>query len=359
MWTVRGGSRTVRVPRQSRDRPVPGGLRLAQAKNCREFLVAAMSGRRRQRISSAATWTTTSLASAALSPARKGWNGRLPVPGGGQYEWQGFRKDLPSELNPARGFIATANHNINPPGYTPPLMFKNADTRFERITRLLQIFASGPPKLTLEDHQRMQHDALSLRALADLPAFAGGTRQTPRSSASAPRSRLGRRTTRRQPRRRPLRELARRPGRRGSRPWRGRRGRPWPRRRRGRGDARRGRDAAEGDSAGEPEPRSTVGAAAYACLPASAAAHVRSRSGGAQRRGGTVEADGASYREIFDVANWDRSLVINVPGQSGQPGSPFYDHLLPLWTENGYFPLAFSDRAVAGAAKYRLTLRPR
>jgi penicillin G amidase len=78
------------------------------------------------------------------------------------------------------------------------------------------------------------------------------------------------------------------------------------------------------------------------------------RSGGA----GTVEADGASYREIFEVADWDRSLVINVPGQSGQPGSPFYDNLLKMWADNEYFPLAFSPRAIEGAAKYRLTLKP-
>ena len=29
---------------------------------------------------------------------------------------------------------------------------------------------------------------------------------------------------------------------------------------------------------------------------------------------GTVAADGASYREILDVADWDRSIVTNVPG---------------------------------------------
>ena len=99
---------------------------------------------------------------AALSPARKGWVGRLPVPGTGEYEWQGFRKDLPSELNPARGFIATANHNINPPGYTPPLMFKNADTRFERITRLRQMLERAAAEA---DAGRSQADA-ARRAIA-------------------------------------------------------------------------------------------------------------------------------------------------------------------------------------------------
>ena len=95
----------------------------------------------------------------ALTPSRKGWTGRLPVPGTGGYEWQGFRKDLPRELNPTRGFIATANHNVQPKGYAPPLMFKTAGVEFERITRLLQLIRPGQ-KYTLDDHARWQHDAL-------------------------------------------------------------------------------------------------------------------------------------------------------------------------------------------------------
>ena len=37
-----------------------------------------------------------------LTPDRDGWNGRLPVPGTGDYEWRGFRTDLPRELRPVR-----------------------------------------------------------------------------------------------------------------------------------------------------------------------------------------------------------------------------------------------------------------
>lgn len=79
------------------------------------------------------------------------------------------------------------------------------------------------------------------------------------------------------------------------------------------------------------------------------------RHGGA----GTVAADGASYREILDVADWDRSVVTNVPGQSGQPDSPYYANLLPLWADNRYFPLAFSRKAVDARAAHVLILRPR
>ena len=79
------------------------------------------------------------------------------------------------------------------------------------------------------------------------------------------------------------------------------------------------------------------------------------RPGGA----GTVAADGASYREILDVSNWDRSLATNTPGQSGQPGSPYYSNLLPLWAENQYFPLLFTKQAIEARTAHRLTLKPR
>lgn len=59
------------------------------------------------------------------------------------------------------------------------------------------------------------------------------------------------------------------------------------------------------------------------------------------RRGGN-SADGATYREIIDVSNWDNSLTINTPGQSGQPESPFYGNLLPLWANDEYFQMVRS-----------------
>ena len=74
---------------------------------------------------------------------------------------------------------------------------------------------------------------------------------------------------------------------------------------------------------------------------------------------GTVAADGASYREIVDAGDWDRSVVTQVPGQSGQPESEFYGNLLPLWANNEYFPLVFSRKAVDQQAARRLMLQPR
>jgi penicillin G amidase len=331
--------------------PYLAGLRLAQAKDCRQFLDEAMSWKApTENLICGDVADNISWRPAALSPARKGWTGRLPVPGTGEYEWQGFRKDLPSEFNPPRGFIATANNNINPPGYTPPLMFKNADTRFDRITRLRQRLEGAPQKLTLEDHKRMQHDAYSLRAAANLKAFSGWTSTDP--EAEKARAMIA----------------------------------AW--------DAVYSRDsvaaALYATLTTVPSLRETAGILpAINATPEQADARLRvvtktpgwadrrwgqqhtrafphpllrafdlgpvERSGGA----GTVEADGATYREILDVANWDRSLAINVPGQSGQPGSPYYDTLLKMWAGNEYFTLAFSPAAVKGASAHRLTLKPR
>src|SRR5262249_13191127 len=40
---------------------------------------------------------------------------------------------------------------------------------------------------------------------------------------------------------------------------------------------------------------------------------------------------GASYREIIDVADWDRSVTTNTPGESGDPESKHYDDLAKDW----------------------------
>ena len=54
----------------------------------------------------------------------------------------------------------------------------------------------------------------------------------------------------------------------------------------------------------------------------------------------------------------DRGLATSAPGQSGQPGSPHYDDLLPLWAKGEYFPLAYSRKKVESVARERLVLRP-
>ena len=60
-----------------------------------------------------------------------------------------------------------------------------------------------------------------------------------------------------------------------------------------------------------------------------------------------------------DLADWDRGMATSSPGQSGQPGSPHYDDLLPLWAEGKYFPLAYSPKKVEDVVQHRLRLLPK
>ena len=115
-----------------------------------------------------------------LTPDRDGWNGRLPVPGNGDYEWRGFRTDLPREFNPERGYVATANNNRHPPGYEGRPVFYHSSRGVEtsRIARLHQILGAGDV-LSVEDHKRIQHDARLLAAERDIPGFQGWTSDDP------------------------------------------------------------------------------------------------------------------------------------------------------------------------------------
>ena len=73
---------------------------------------------------------------------------------------------------------------------------------------------------------------------------------------------------------------------------------------------------------------------------------------------GTRQTSGASFREVIDLSDWDRSTTINVPGMSGQPGSPFYRNLLELWADERYHPMLFSREAVEANTAARLWLVP-
>ena len=67
---------------------------------------------------------------------------------------------------------------------------------------------------------------------------------------------------------------------------------------------------------------------------------------------------GASYRHVFDLADWDKGMATSAPGQSAQFGSPHYGDLAPLWSKGEYFPLAYSRKKVEEVTKNRLWLRP-
>jgi penicillin G amidase len=335
-----------------------GGLRLDQAKDCKSFLEEALYWKApTENLVCGDVDGNLTMQGSALTPNRNGWVGRLPVPGAGKFEWNGFRTDLPRLINPAKGYIATANNNVNPPGIWPPVMFKTTTTvPFDRITRVEQVLNGllQTKKFTIEDSERLQHDYYSLRAAFDQDVFKGWTGKTAdvekaRAMVADWDARL-------------LKESA---------PaaiyttWRGtvdpkgvEFSRPLDERR---SFAEAGLVKAIEKLAGDQG--SDWAQWRYGRMHDRDFPHpfvkefdlpTVERSGG----NGAVGADGASYREIMDTANWDRSVVTNVPGQSGQPESPYYSNLLPLWDRGEYFPMVYSRARVDQEAAHRLMLKP-
>lgn len=65
-----------------------------------------------------------------------------------------------------------------------------------------------------------------------------------------------------------------------------------------------------------------------------------------------------SYRQVVDFADLSRSVSIHPVGQSGHPGSPHYLDLFPLWLEGRFHPMLWGKAAVQALRGGRLELRP-
>ena len=68
---------------------------------------------------------------------------------------------------------------------------------------------------------------------------------------------------------------------------------------------------------------------------------------------------GASARLVIDVGSWDNSMCVNTPGQSGDPRSEHYSDLAPLWAKGEYVPLLYSRAGVDRVATRKILLAPR
>ena len=333
-----------------------GSFKMAQAESCEDFFERAMYWMiPTHSLICGDVLGNIALQVTGLTPDRDGWNGRLPVPGNGQYEWQGFREDLPREFNPDRGYITTANNNVHPPGYDGRPVFYHSTRGVEtsRITRLHQILGSDQ-QFSVVDHQAIQHDAYSLRAERDIPAFQGWTSEyTQVERARALVAEWDGKLTRESTAAAIYVE--------------------W---------TRQADDAAEDaatpqaqrraliedglektvaklttdwgtDWAGWTYGRGNPSALSHMFIPDFDLAPVE-RPGGF----GTVNATGANFRRIIDLSNLDNSVATNAPGQSAQPGSPFYGDLTEHLGNGEYFPFLFTREAIEEVVAHRLMLQP-
>ena len=70
------------------------------------------------------------------------------------------------------------------------------------------------------------------------------------------------------------------------------------------------------------------------------------------------QRSGASFRMVIDVGNWDASVAMNNPGQSGDPRSPHYKDLFEPWAADEAFPLLYTRPAILETAEARIELVP-
>jgi penicillin amidase len=336
---------------------------------------------------------------AGLTPIRPNWDGLLPVPGDGRYEWAGMMPEsqLPALHNPPKGFVATANQMNLPADYPADRTISYEWADRSRITRIEEVLA-GLPKATLADSMALQtdsHDAMSRRTIALLKPLSSPDPQVQRAldllrtwdnnettdsvaaaiyqvwmsthlghtvvAAVAPeaaRTLIGSGsidgvvTWLESPQAAATRNAllldsltaAVADLKKGLGPdmalW------TW-----GRLHHADFKPAAAVLADSQLAQQMAVGPLQ---IPGSA----QSPRAATYSPGNFTQTAGASVRLVMDVGAWDNSVAVNTPGQSGDPFSAHYRDLFPLWASGAYVPLDYSRAAVNRDAELVVSLTP-
>ncbi|XOV88517.1 MAG: penicillin acylase family protein [Pseudomonadota bacterium] len=330
---------------------------------------------------------------AGLTPIRENYDGLLPVPGDGTYEWEGFydMDRLPVEYNPGRGWVATANAMSLPPDYpyqqVKPGFEWSAPWRIDRISEVLE--ATLPHGI--QDSLDLQRDYLSIPARRILTAtpidqlpevaeslFSGWDFRLLQDSGAAalfeiwygeflqsavieqmtdaPTASLGYldplvvvEAFEQMPMAQRLKitaatmpaAISRATALLGNEPaaWR------W-------GNLHTMAFEHPLLPYVDDETRDRL------------AMPVVSRGGSGDTPNATRHnrqysvTSGGSWRMVLDVGNWDRAFMTNAPGQSGDPASEHYDDLLEVWAADGQLPLLYSRDAINKHVSRRIVLQP-
>jgi penicillin amidase len=382
--------------------PYLASLRVDQAKTWQEFREAcSYSHTPSENMVWADVQGNIGWQAVGITPLRKGWNGLLPVPGDGRFEWTGYLpiKELPHVLNPEKGFIATANQHNVPQGYPHLLGLQWSDPcRYLRI----QEFLSSKKKLTLKDMKDLQQDYLSLPARTLVPLLRGVRSADARAQKALDMllawdyvldkdsveaaiysswvDRLSRNVwdlylpqeARRAFPSRSLRKmidfLLAPDEHFGSDPLSGRDALLVKSLEQGISDLaeRLGPDMGKWQY-GQPDfhhilIRHPLSSAIQDELRKKLDVGPLPRGGNSttvnNTSGGYNQTSGASFRIIADLSRWDNSLGTNSPGQSGNPDDPHYADLFEMWAKGEYFPVYFSRAKVESAAERIILLQP-
>jgi penicillin amidase len=384
--------------------PYLASLRMNQARNWDEFREACSYNRMpAENMVWADRTGTIGWQAAGIQPLRRNWSGLLPVPGDGRYEWDGFLpiNALPHEVNPGRGFIATANHYLFPNDYPwkEAVHYTWADPyRASRITELL-----GSGRLfSVAETARVQNDDVSLPARALVPllddvALGGEAAVKARAllkqwdfvldKDSVPagiyamwQRRLLANTRERllppalkgsglsMPTKRVIDLLYAPDARFGAQPTTAR-------------DAlvARSFDEAIAELTKRYGPdmqawkygherfhhaliRHPLSGVVNPELRAKLSVGPLPRGGDGSTISATGNADnqtsGGSFKMIADTEDWDNSIGINTPGQVGNPEDPHYRDLFELWARGKYFSVAYTRKKVEAVAERTVRLTP-
>ena len=340
-----------------------------------------------------------------LTPIRPNWDGLLPVPGDGRYEWNGFLAGdkLPSSFNPKQGWFASANEMNLPDGY-PVAKYKLGfewpnNARHTRIAEVLD----GKAKVSIEDSMRLQNDLVSIPARRMMALLAPLKSNEPKTraalallrgwdaveSSQSPQAALFEVWWSRHlnqayvravadPKAAPLIATAditammnalERPSARFGRAAKARRDELLL--------TSLGAAYGELERAGGPDPKAWQ----WGRLHYSYYAHPMSMMSNSLRaklnvgpfpaQGGAntvnqssyrptdfLKTNGPSFRVVVDVGNWDNSRAMNTPGQSGDPDSAHYRDLAASWGKGDYFPLLYSRKLIEAATESTIRLQP-
>lgn len=105
-----------------------------------------------------------------IAPIRNGFSGLVPIPGDGSHEWEGYLPiiEKPNEINPKKGFIATANQNVTSKDYKNwnAIGYSWSDPyRGDRVNQVL----NDDNDLNMEKMKSLQVDVMSLPAKILVP----------------------------------------------------------------------------------------------------------------------------------------------------------------------------------------------
>jgi penicillin amidase len=338
-----------------------------------------------------------------LAPIRRNWDGLVPVPGDGRYEWEGFLPavELPRMADPPRGWVATANQDNLPGNYPHTLGFVWTDSF--RYSRIEEVLGSGR-RFTPADMVQLQQDELSLPARSLVPMLRHLEPAGPKARQAAlrllawdhilnkssvpaaiyitwekavrravwellvPREARSVFSVSSLSTERLIQWLTAPDGRFGADPIAGRNAllikaldqAATELERRLGADLDRwqyGQEALKHVTLEHP-----LSDAVESGLRARLDLGPLPRGGSAHTVNSTSDSDnqatGASFRLIVDLADWDRALATNTPGQSGDPESPHYRDLFGPWARGEYFPAFYSRAKVESVTETKTLLTP-